>query len=189
MKNDAIIKSIQILLNEYKNLSSQGNQNSKDLKSIRYLLNQSIREYEIPSSNWHISVAARDLWDSLTTDSIWNYHYRDVVGCNNLQQPMSVELFRGASKEGGEKELFPNDSFLFNELFHEDHVIPVSMILDELINKNASNEADIKTILDNMHICVILKEEDRKIGRTTGRTLDFNQTIQNVYNANGIYLV
>ena len=97
-------------------------------------------------------------------------------------------MFKGANKEGEERELFPNDSFLFNELFHEDHVIPVSMILEEIVKLKTINKKTIIGKLKMMHICVILKEEDRKIGRTGNRSINFNQVIKDVYNKNGIKL-
>ena len=37
-----------------------------------------------------------------------------------------------------------------------------------------------------MHMCILLKEEDRSIGRTRGRTLDFTANVVNVYNENGV---
>lgn len=152
------------------------------------MLNQSIREYDIPSDNRHVSKAALILWKDLTKEDIKNYHYRDVVKCDNLKQPWNTDLFQGANKEGNEREIFPYDSFLFNELFHEDHVIPVSLILKEIVKLEIINYNSIKDILDMMHICVILKEEDRKLGRTKERYIDYNKTIEDVYNKNGVEL-
>lgn len=189
MKNEAIIKSIITLLDAYnKTLSDKSNQGKRNSNSLKYLINQSIREYEIPSDNWHVSKAALALWKDLTKEDIKNYHYRDVVKCDNLKQPWNTDLFQGANKEGDEREIFPNDSFLFNELFHEDHVIPVSLILEEIVKLKKINYKSIKEVLDKMHICVILKEEDRKLGRTKGRNIDFNKTIVDVYNKNGVEL-
>jgi hypothetical protein len=188
MKNDAIIASIIILIKEYKALLSLSTSNNRDIRSLRYLLNQSIREYDIPLSNWHISQEALKLWKELTTADIKNYHYRDVVVCDNLSQPCSIGMFKGANKEGEERELFPHDSFLFNELFHEDHVIPVSMILEEIVKLKTINKKTIIGKLNMMHICIILKEEDRKIGRTGNRSINFNQVIKDVYNKKDIKL-
>ena len=189
MKNEAIIKSIITLLDAYnKTLSDKSNQGKRNSNSLKYLINQSIRQYDIPSDNWHVSNAALTLWYNLTKEDIKNYHYRDAVTCDNLKQPWNTDLFQGAYKEGDEREIFPNDSFLFNELFHEDHVIPVSLILEEIIKSPIIDYNSIKTILDKMHICVILKEEDRKLGRTKGRDLVFNKTIVDVYNKNGVEL-
>jgi hypothetical protein len=66
-------------------------------------------------------------------------------------------------------------------MFHEDHVIPVSMIFAELKKSTDIKSDKIKCILDKMHLCIILKEEDRKIGRTKGRSMDFDKTISHVY--------
>ena len=37
-----------------------------------------------------------------------------------------------------------------------------------------------------MHMCILLKEEDRSIGRTRGRTLNFKANVVNVYKENAI---
>lgn len=188
MKNDAIIKSILCLLDEYKTEYAKPSHNKVVLGSLRYLLNQSIRQYDIPAENHHLSQAAHERWTGLTTADIRKYHYRDIVVCDKLSSPVQHALFNGPKKKGLPTTLTKGSKFHFREMFHEDHVIPVSMILDEIIKMNPVNYASVDNILNKMHICVILKKEDRKIGRTVGRTLDFEETINNVYEANGIYL-
>lgn len=168
---------------------AQHDYKDKDLKSLRYLLNQSIREYDIPVENYHVSTAALELWKKITKKDIRGFHYRDVVVCDALETPISVDLYNGASKEGEEKELIPNDSFLFNEIFHEDHIIPVSLILNEIVKMDTFDENSIKAKLDKMHLCVILKEEDRKLGRTKERSLNFEENKKDVYEAKGIKII
>lgn len=77
---------------------------------------------------------------------------------------------------------------MFREMFHEDHVIPVSLIKEKLVDLNPMNEKEIKELLEKMHICVILKDEDRKISRTKDRPFDFEETINDIYSDAGIYL-
>lgn len=60
--SQAIINAIKDLLPAYKNATVK-----RDAQNLRYLIGQLVRQYHIPSVNWHISAAARDRWDALTT--------------------------------------------------------------------------------------------------------------------------
>lgn len=60
MRNDVIIKSIECLLAGYKKEMALQNPNKKDLWFLRYLLGQSIRQYDIPGQNHHLSQAAHN---------------------------------------------------------------------------------------------------------------------------------
>lgn len=183
MKNKAIIESLMCLLKNYMTISDKV---SKD--SLHYLIGQTIRQYDIPKDNRHISQAAQQLWDRLTTANISDYHYRNWVTCDNLKDPVTLCLFNGANKNGDPKEFKNGDKFMFRQLFHEDHVIPVSLIFKELVMNTQLNYSDIENLLNKMHLCVILKNEDKILGRTAGRTLSFEETIENVYKKNNIIL-
>lgn len=187
MRNEAIIKSIKILLEAF--IANKAEDNEVDNGSLSYLLGQLIRQYDIPKEHRHISKNAQARWDSLnvTKGNIEDYHYRNKVTCNP-SKPLCVKLYTGAKKEGNEVEITKERSFFFREMFHEDHVIPVSLIKEKLVELNPNNEKEIKELLEKMHICVILKDEDRKLSRTKGRSLDFEKTINDIYSDAGIYL-
>lgn len=188
MKNEAIINSIKCLLVEYRAELAKTSPNKADLGSLRYLLGQSIRQYDIPAKNHHLSQAAHSRWTELTKADIRNYHYRDIVVCDNISTFVQHAFFNGSKKKGSLKALTKDYKFHFREMFHEDHVIPVSMILDKMLEIEKVDEKSIEKLLNMMHICVILKKEDRNIGRTKGRSLDFQKTIEDVYNPAGIFL-
>lgn len=187
MKNEAIIKSIQILLEAFNANKAEGNK--VDNGSINYLLGQSIRQYDIPKENCHISENAQARWDLLnvTKGNIEDYHYKKKVTCN-LSKPMCFEFYKGAEKKGESRTITKGSHFEFREMFHEEHVIPVSLIKKKLVDLNPINEKEIKELLEKMHICVILKDENRIINTMKGRTLDFEETIKNVYNEAGTFL-
>lgn len=185
LKNDAIIDSVQCLLTG----CFQPGLREKDLGSLRYLLGQSIRQYDISPNNCHITQAAKERWDEISNDNIKKYQYRDVVVCNNLQVPTPFKLFIGANGRGNPTTLRSGSTFVFRQMFHEDHVIPVSLILNEMITKRIVDRQEIKNLLDMMHLCILLKEEDRIIGRTKGRTIDYWANVKNVYNPNGILII
>ena len=186
MKNEAIIESIQCLLKGY-----QAEKDEETKKSLKYLISQSIREYDIPAGNWHLSEEAHRRWNELTTDDIKKYHYRDEVNCDKLSRTVTYNMYKGASKTGSLQTLSNGSTFPFNNMFHEDHVIPVSLIFGEMVKMKPVSRKAIEDLLNGIHICVLLKEEDRKreLGRTKGRCLDYKTTIKNVYEKNKIKLV
>lgn len=188
MINTAIITSVKSLLIEYKTLLNCKQADKEDLRGLRYLLGQTIRHYKIVPSNRHISCGAINRWNELCKDSIKCYKHNDKVTCNNLITPKCYSLYTGAKGAGLLTTLSPSSTFIFKQMFQEDHVIPIKLILEELIKLKTVNSKSIENILNKMHICLILKEEDRRIGRTKGRSLKFNHTIINVYNKNCIFL-
>ena len=187
VKNDAIIKSIAILLKAYKKLTVPLNHNNKEKRSLKYLLNQSIREYNIPLENRHVSKKANNLWKKITTKDIRTFHYRDKVVCENLKSPIhNVMFYNSAHKNGMPQTLSSNtNSFPFNNVFHEEHIVPVSLILNEMVKMDTFDDNSIKAQLDKMHLCVMLKKEDRainsKMGKTANRTLNFDTNVNNIY--------
>lgn len=190
MKNNAIIKAILILLEEYKAEKSQPKtiEIESSLKSLKYLINQAVRQYDIPKGNRHVSRAAHARWKELSSNDILNKHYQDKVVCDRLAgTSKQYTLFIGASKKG-KPTIITEKGFRFRQMFHEDHVIPVAMIVDSLIKKGKTNEQTIKKLLNKMHICTLLKAEDHRLPKKEGRFLDFWKTINTAYDRAGIAL-
>lgn len=188
MKNEAIVDSILCLLKEYRKEMTAPIPNNADLNSLKYLINQTIRAYDIPENNHHLSQRAFDRWNELSTEDIMKKHYKDKVVCDKLTGPVEYVLYTGASKTGTPTSLTKGSEFEFRKMFHEDHVIPVSMIFDEMVKMLVVDKQSIENLLNGMHMCVLLKKEDRKIGKTRGRSLDFDKTIEDVYKRYGISL-
>ena len=127
MKNQAIVSAIRELLNAYNALSGNGDCRASGLK---YLIGQMIRQYEVSKSNCHVSQAAMNRWNEIATDPhIETYHYRDNVKCDCLSVPKKYNVYKGASKLGVTRTLNRGSVIQFREMFHEDHVIPVSLII------------------------------------------------------------
>lgn len=188
MKNDAIIDAILCFLKEYKKENTKKQHNTDDLEGLHYIIGQTIRQYNIPKKNYHLSKGANDLWNKLSKDDIMDYHYIETVVCDKLSKPIICKSYKGASKTGDFLSLSKNSKFVFRQIFHEDHIVPVSLIW-EAIRDNPMDKQSLKKLLDKMHICYLLKEEDRRIPTTKGRSLDFQETIDNIYTPAGIRLV
>lgn len=189
-KNFYILQSISKLLEAYQILSTDKVCYAADITSIHYLLGQTIRAYKIPAANVHISEKAYEMWQQLTSESIDKYWYRETVVCNKLDpgKRIPASSFTGSSKNSKKITLQRGDKFCFRDIFHVDHVIPVQLILKALTTIDPKDTDAITSTLNKMHLCKILKSEDRSMGRTQGRTLDFTETITNVYNAHNIIL-
>ena len=190
MKNNAIIESILCLLKGY----SVENSNS-----LKYLLNQSIREYDILPDHRHLSEGAEGLWKKLmpTTENIMKYHYKQMVDCkNHSTNVVELHLYTGNNRKTFKTiilKLGDKYKFEFRQVFHEEHVIPVQAIVDHLVQQdvNTLNAESIKELLDEkLHICVILKDEDGHLPKTKRKSFDYQTIIDTVYkDVAGITLV
>lgn len=185
-KNDYLIDAIVCLVNGCQAMKNAGN--GRQFNDLKYVLGQSVRQYEVNPSQIHITQCAHARWNLLTTACIDNFWYSEVVACDRLQKTTTFWYFKGSSKSGSQNNLQPGSKFRFNDMFHVDHIVPVKLIIDELLALTTVNASTVKDILDKMHLCRMLKKEDRKLGRTAGRSLCWQAVVHNVYNANGIIL-
>lgn len=187
VKNKAIVELIVCLLSAFKSSGVS----ETDKRDLMYLLNQTIRTYNVDGGHLHVSEAAKALWEKLTTSkNIFDFHYKDVVVCDKLNGSATceVEVYKGSSKTWVKRVLKNSERFFFREVFHEDHVVPVAFIIDDLLRLNVLDKKSVENVLDKIHVCVLLKKEDRKVGRTKGRTDEYSYVIDNVYKPNGIII-
>lgn len=196
MKNDAIIDSILCLLKGYKD--EEKAKQTQNLNDLKYLLNQSIRQYDIPDGNRHLSMEADKKWKQVmpTTENIMNYHYKQMVDCKNRSnKDVDLKLFKGNTRKTFTTiTLKPGDKYIFEfrAVFHEEHVVPVQAIVDYLINQNVKklDAKAIKKLLDDkLHICIILKEEDGNLPKIKRNSFEYQEIIDTVYKEAKITLV
>ena len=62
------------------------------LNGCSYLLNQTIRQYQFSKNHYFVSKKAQELWDKISTDSIFNYTYRDTV-TKNIDEEVEIKNF------------------------------------------------------------------------------------------------
>ena len=155
----------------------------KYLWNCNYLLNQILRNYDVPPERYHVSKAAKELWDSITDKNIRDYYYHQKVVNEKLDEVEIIE-FKGSSKNGTKRTMHKGDSFVYRDVFHNEHVIPISMIIDELVNLPNPDEYDaLEKVLDKIHVCRMLKIEDRGIPSIykNKRPDSFEEVIKEVY--------
>ena len=157
------------------------------IKSAKYILGQIIRQYELLPENYYISEKAKTLWEKLSSKNIWDYSHRNCVWCEN-DLPVTISEYTGGSKTPrGEREVKTGDSFVFRDVFHDEHMIPVSVIINELTALPKLDSVAVKKILDNVCVCRMLKDEDRVLPLKYKRPFDLTKVIS-MYKESGIII-
>ena len=185
---DIIIDLIIGIKNENKLVEKNGN-NKVTLNNCSYLLNQIIRQIQLPRDHYFVSEKALALWNSISSNSIFDYTYRDTV-TKDIPGIVTIYKFRGG--EGTPKEsaqISIGDKFIFKDVFTDEHIVTVSNIIDELLNLEEYDYTSISEILDKLYICKMLKSEDRAITSKKNRSTDYRRVIINDYREVGISLV
>ena len=193
MQQNKILDIIINLLNGIKNKNSIVEEveyeTKMTLNGASYLLNQTLRQYNIPKSHYFISERAFELWNKISKDDILKYTYRDKV-TKNTNGNVCVDKYKGSEKEPFQKQviLARGDSFIYNDVFTDEHIVTVSDIIKELLKLTTYNYSSITNILDKMYICKMLKSEDRMIKNKSKRSTDYRKVINKDYLSVGIRL-
>lgn len=162
-----------------------------------YLLGQTVRNLWNREGHKLISKKAQELWNSLEVgEPIFDYWYQKRVYYKNVT-PVPVKGYIGANgKPAWETELKFNqkgDSFPFRQVFHIEHIVPVSVIIEQLMSLDLTEDKTIiykkmDSILNKIYVCYITKEEDRALNRISKskRSDNYLEVISNEYRAAGI---
>jgi hypothetical protein len=158
-----------------------------DHKGAKYLLNQTIRQLWLPISRMSLSIEADKLFKKLGyKDEEIFLHFSRMKITNKSDQTQTVNLYNGASsKPHEEREVKTGESFLLREVFHDDHIIPITHIIDRLLTINQPSRESVFEILKDISICRLLKDEDRRLPRTK-RPYDEKLIIEKFYYDKGI---
>ena len=128
MQQNRILDIIINLLSGIKNKNSIVEEFEDDTKmtlnGASYLLNQTLRQYNIPKSHYFISEKASELWDKISTDDMLKYTYRDKV-TKSTQEIVYIDKYKGGEKEAYQKQaiLTKGDSFTYNDVFTDEHIV------------------------------------------------------------------
>lgn len=157
------------------------------MQGSKYLLGQLIRQISVPEDRIFISVKAEELWASITNEPIQNYWYQTPVTC--MQNGVKVKKYKGASRKDYEEcTLQKGETFPYKDVFHDEHIVPIKMIIDELIAEHDLDYDGVARILSKICICRITKEEDAAIKHRYKRPDSFEETIRTTYKEAGIVI-
>ena len=167
--------------------TKDGKQNYDDLEdwsvngSAKYLLNQVIRQLKVPDCNIFISKNAWAQWKSLTDDNIMCKFYKDPV---RAKIDCELEQYIGNKKEPSNSiKVNSGSCFSFNDVFHDEHIIPIKVIIDQLcaLSESELTYENIEKILKKIYLCKILKSEDRSIIHKFNRANNIEEILTSDY--------
>lgn len=195
MNNKNILDIIIFLTNEMKkNNHHINNIDSYEITfgGAKYILSQLLRQLKLPPSNYLVTIEADKLWneiryeDTLLTTEL-SYSSKVVV---QKDCEISLDRYRGASSTPEDKKLIlkQGSHFKYNDVFHDDHIIPIKNIVEELYNLNDVNYQNVQNILNKITICKMLKQEDRNLKNKTANRDSVIGVIKNIYNTKGVYI-
>ena len=174
----------------------KGTKNDKHIKgdgieiiNCSYLLNQLLRNILIPEENYHISKAADKLWKSLTSSDIKDYGYDETFICDMISDFRELPFYKGNENNPEMRTVTKDTKIKYNNVFHNEHVIPIKIIIRQLQACDLDDYDAVKKILNSIHICRITKEEDKKLKQKSNREGGFDDIVKGLYKNNGIELV
>ena len=154
--------------------------NGKRIWSAHYLLNQILRQYYIDDNHIFISKKAQELWNEIAVEAdIKRFSYRNTF---IAKKDININMYFGAKKEGVLTEKNKGQKVVWNNIFHDEHTIPISEIIKELCALETLNYENVSKVLDKIYICKMLKDEDRKINPKSDRPSNVVEVVEKIYN-------
>ena len=152
------------------------------LWSANYLLNQILRQYYIDDKHILVSKKAQELWEKIAIEpDIKRFNYRKTF---TSKENIEIKMYSGAKNDGVTTLIREKQKVIWNDIFHDEHVIPIDTIIKRLVNEPELNYEKTKKILADIVICKMLKEENNvldKKGYRTKRKETVKQTIEDIY--------
>ena len=146
---DIIIEFVKAVKGAKKEIVSVVNGKEYKIKAAGYLLGQIIRQYNIPEDHYYISVAAENKWKELSNENIWDFVYRDSITCTS-EVPICVEKYKNNEKTATKAEIIKGQNFIFRDIFHDEHIIPIRIIIENLINLEELCYQSVEKVLSNI---------------------------------------
>lgn len=160
------------------------------IENCKYLLGQVIRQLYLGEDKLFVTEKALEKWNKITDESIFKYCYRNNI-VKTKDDYVEIDKYIGSSKKLFKTDiLLKGDRFIYNDVFIDEHIVPVSDIIKALLGlENFNDYQSVSKILDNICICKMLKEESFNIKTYNRDSLDYRCVIKNHYEPNGIRIV
>ena len=153
--------------------------NGKKIWSANYLLNQILRQYYIDDNHILVSKKAQELWDKIAVETdIKRFNYRKTF---TSKANTKIKMYFGAKKDGILTPIKEKEKVVWNNIFHDEHTVPINVIIKELCALEILNYENVSKVLNKIYICKMLKEEDRKIEQKSNRSSNIIYVIENDY--------
>lgn len=147
---DKIVGLVVFLVEGCKNEYAAQESGTHKLWACKYLLNQVLRQINVPPERWYVSIKAKELWSELSDDDFFKYTYNNKVAVKKDYCSKQIGLYKGAQNQP--YGYLSEEQFAFNDIFHDDHIVPISVIEAELIAlENPTTEA-VSEIIDSIRV-------------------------------------
>ncbi len=154
----------------------------KRIWSANYLLNQILRQYYIDDNHILVSKKAQEVWNQIAAEEdIKRFNYRNTF---TAKIDVEINMYFGAKKDGKQTLIKQGQKVIWNNIFHDEHTIPINVIIKELCSLETLNYANVSKVLDKIYICKMLKEEDRNIKEKSNRASNIIEVVEKVYYPN-----
>ena len=173
------------------------NGSDKTLWGCGYLLNQVLRQISVQDDHKLVSKAAQELWDQIApveteqeNKGINDFYYHEKLTAS--KPGAEIYEYKGSNKNPNQdspRRLEKGSTFIFRDVFHVEHIVPISMIIDRLVELDEQGlltDEEINNTLNLIYVCRITKQEDRSIKEKYNRSLDVDEVLEKVYKARGI---
>jgi len=177
---DILISLIKGAQSQWSGLQCDYDGKHYTLWGCSYLLDQALRLYQIPDDHYLISKEAKELWLKITTKPIKNFNYQKPV-TYEFVEPLVVNCYTGNGNNSTPKTLQQGDTFPYRDVFHDDHVVPLKIIIEELVALKDPTYETVLPILNKIYICRMIKHEDRDLKNKTARANNYLDVIHQLY--------
>lgn len=147
-----------------------------------YLLNQVLRQYDIPKDHYYVSERASKLWKRITSEEIMDYYYQKKVTLDKADGTVTLRCYKGSSSHYTEWTPQNGDKLTYRDVFHDEHIVPIKIIINELVKLPELNYENVLGVLDKIRVCKMLKEEDKTIVNRSNRSSDYKIAVAENYN-------
>lgn len=174
---------LDIIISLVKGVKNDGHIDSDGhvLWGCNYLLNQVLRQYDIPKDHYYVSERAAKLWESITSGKIMDYYYKCRVVLDKADGTVVLKCYKGASNSYTEWTPKKGEKLIYRDVFHDEHIVPINVLIKELVELTELNYENVLHILDKIRICKMLKEEDKEIVNRSNRSSDYKIAIAENY--------
>ena len=115
------------------------------------MLRDVIRKFKVDRDHVYISNNAQKLWNNIMVkNDMYNYQYTDRIICTK-KSDSKVKLYKSnENKPFSTTTLSLGNEYKYNNIFHDDHMIPLSVLINRLTSYDRINEKEVNEVLKNL---------------------------------------
>ena len=145
----------------------------------KYSLNQAIRGVNIPDDRFLTSKEFIEIWNRLSTEDHLKYRDEKEFTINNLPENKYFRTCKVNSKQKVDTLLKNKMKIKFTTLFIDEHIVPVGIIVNKILNLEEITYDKVEEIINNnLYLARITKIENTLIPSNKERELSLVKNIE-----------